>query len=689
MGKSVTAAIEIAAQATQSPLRAVDYLRVSTDQQKKGYGIAYTGARTAAFIADKRWAHVETFKDEGESGKLPWRQRKDAARIMTLACQRPRPFDVVVVYETRAIGRRNRIFWEWVWTLQDLGVFVAVVDEDIDNTTEDGEARMQERATEDFRELKKIRMRTQGGIQRKAELGEFPGGVARYGYRIENQGRKGEQALVLDDCDGGSACSRTDPCSVIHEAPVLRFAREIAVRVKGVWDTVALYLNAEGFMTRSGVPWTGANIRSRLMDEDFLNARYVFRSERRAILGPDGQPVWGKSVTIPLPPMFTPDEVTELRRAATKSHRKPAVSQRPYPLSSRLRSLCGKHYVGASASALSTVHYRCKGKSAAFPGASVCDCSQLDADGIERWAWSQLFGLLGDRGRLKKLASDWAGQDEEEAVDSTARLFELDRKIAEQCAAIDIARSLSAKEVVRRGLSGNAAESAVEKALASLQEELEYLERERAEAAAAQVEAVDVEVRSASLDELVCLAQGRLRNLSADEIAELYDLLDIKIRLLGPPPPMHRGLACPVATWFHERERLVPTMEEEAWSRVAEAFPDGGTRPRQKGGLAPRVVLEAFLEKARTGATWTELDARCGSTGLRGHWRRWLKSGRWEAALAALEGCEGEPIAEPHPLPSMEMTGKVRPELIVGAPWAGVRPSHPSASAPSAGACCS
>jgi DNA invertase Pin-like site-specific DNA recombinase len=78
---------------------------------------------------------------------------------MALARQIPRPFDVVVVAETRAIGRRDRVFWRWVWELQDLGISVAVVDKDIDNTTEDGEAAMREEANYAFKEYVRIRNR--------------------------------------------------------------------------------------------------------------------------------------------------------------------------------------------------------------------------------------------------------------------------------------------------------------------------------------------------------------------------------------------------------------------------------------------------------------------------------------------------------------------------------------------------
>jgi hypothetical protein len=81
------------------------------------------------------------------------------------------------------------------------------------------------------------------------------------------------------------------------------------------------------------------------------------------------------------------------------------------------------------------------------------------------------------------------------------------------------------------------------------------------------------------------------------------ELLNIRIKVTGPPPPTRKGLVCSVAERLRKNERLVPDLTDEGWDRIASVvrFPGGGLAPRQKGGLAPRTVLEAFLAKARTG----------------------------------------------------------------------------------------
>jgi DNA invertase Pin-like site-specific DNA recombinase/transposase len=685
MGKSVMSAIDIAARAVAGKqLRAVDYLRVSTEDQAKGYGIAYTGKRTAAHITRKGWAHVE-----GESGTLPWELREGAAKIMELAVQQPRPFDLVCVNETRAIGRQNRVFWEWVWKLQDLGIFVAVVDEDIDNTTEAGAQRMADKANESFKELVRIRQRTQGGIQEKAEMGGFPGGQARYGYRIANKGVKGEQKLILDLCDGGEACTRTDPCEAVHEADVLHLARRIAIRVNRNWEQVALYLNAEGFFTRSGKPWTGPNIRGRLMDDDLLEGRFIFRNEKNGTqIGQDGKPVWGESITIPIPRMFTPDEVAELRAVEGRTYTKSPIPGRVYPLSGRLLSPCGSHYVGSSPKEDESLHYVCAGKRPEYAGAATCSCSQIYADGVEGWVWENVCNLLGDRDRLLALADEWVGATAKKQVDYSSRLASLDQKIAEKNDTIDLMTATFATQVTRQGLTGQAAEAAVEKKLLPHYAELEQLQKERADIELWQSEAQEADQRAKDLHALAQSAHGRLETFTKERQAEWLALLDIKVKVLENPPAMRRGLACPVGEWFREHKREVPTLDDQVWKRVAEleGFPNGGLVPRQAGGVAPRTVLEVFLKKARTGASWPALEAETGSKGLIGHWKRWSKQGRWERVMEAMKGCDGAPVAPRHRLPKMEMTGKVRPGVILAATSAreaGDQEDHAQASAPS------
>lgn len=297
-------------------LRAVDYLRVSTEEQAKGYGIAYSAKKTAKYIGGKGWEHVGTFVDEGVSGALESHERPALRRLMQEARKVPRPFDIVVASDGRAIGRTGRAFWKWVWELQELDIFVAVVKRDYDNSTPEGESKMRKDAdyAEDERDI--IRERTQGGLQEKAEDGGYIGGKVPYGYRVVDRGCTGASRLVLDECREGGDCEAK------HEADALRRGRTLFVAMRD-WGQAAVVLNTEGYAKRDGRMWGGQSLRQQVLSPIVLEARQVFRGSGGVKRDRDGRPVNGDPVVIPLPPVFTPAEVEELRAASKHPVRTP------------------------------------------------------------------------------------------------------------------------------------------------------------------------------------------------------------------------------------------------------------------------------------------------------------------------------------------------------------------------------
>lgn len=86
-------------------LRAVAYARVSTEEQAKGYGVQSALKKITRYIGRKGMNHVGTYTDEGISGSLEAADREDLKRLMADAHRTPRPSDIVVVSEGRAIGR--------------------------------------------------------------------------------------------------------------------------------------------------------------------------------------------------------------------------------------------------------------------------------------------------------------------------------------------------------------------------------------------------------------------------------------------------------------------------------------------------------------------------------------------------------------------------------------------------------
>ncbi|WP_327725060.1 recombinase family protein [Streptomyces europaeiscabiei] len=653
MSKNLTGAIAGARRATSTRLRAVDYLRVSTEEQVKGYGIAYTGKRTKKHIAKKEWDHVGTYADEGFSGSLEAHQRPDLNRLMQDARQVPRPFDVVCVPEERAIGRAGRAFWPWVWELEDLGVFVAIVKGDYDNTTAEGRSRMRKAADRAEDERETIRERTQGGLQEKAEEGGYIGGKAPYGYRVINKGIKGESRLAIDDCQDCHS-----DCTVKHEADCLREGREHYVELRD-WEEVARALNADGYRRRNGEPWSYHSARQQLLSDIVLEARQVFRGSHYVQRDPDGNPIYGESVVIKLDPIFTPEEVTELKNASKKPPRKPPTS-RIYTLSGQIVSPCGKRYVGGGKGRREK-QYRCQGRTAAYPGAPTCDCAYLRAEPIEEEAWKKVKSLLGDLDQLKAMADDWIGVRSGSRVNFAERIAALDKQIATQKKAVNITISMTAKQIAieEEDLSEEDAEKRVAEVVAPLQQELAKLQKDRSDIASWQEESDAAGERITQLIDLAEMANHRLHNMPLEKQREFMFLIESEVTIIGDAPQGRKGQPCALAAWYSERGLEVPVLTDEGWAKVAPLV-DWKSR-----NLAPRTVLAGILYKVRTDTPWKNMPSLFGSAAtLQTYWTRWRESGFLEQAMGVLVQERSTALPAPPP-PKIKLRCLIEPETLL------------------------
>ncbi|MFD4858497.1 recombinase family protein, partial [Streptomyces atratus] len=651
MSNVLTTAIGAVARTGQpARLRAVDYLRVSTAEQAKGYGISYTGKKTARHMEKKGWEHVRTYADEGYSGSLDHTQRPDLKQLMADARETPRPFDIVVVPEERAIGRRDRAFWPWVWELEDLGIFTAVVRGDYDNTTEEGRSKMRKEQDKAEDERITIRDRTQGGVQEKAEMGGHPGGIAPYGYRIENQGIKGESRLVLDKGDEKTSHS------LLHRA--YTHIVDEGMTLGAVED---LY-NSEGIHGPTKDYWPKGSLRHVLTGRAVQTAQRVYRdpSQPGIRLDAEGKPIFGETVVIELEPVFSQLQLKKLNKALTRTARTSTSGEEAvHPLSKHLFGICGSHYTGVSRIGRAAVRaYRCSGTLNDYknPKKQKCDCSQIDAEAVENRVWTEVCKLLEDSERLNGMASDWADIAKANSVDYEARITDLNNQIEELDDTIDVTMGVAARQAARKKLGRKEAEKAVDRAVKPFNDERDKLVELRDEAMAWRDE-VEVAVnRATDLTDLANLARTRLFSMSPEEKAEVIHLLDLRVSIEGEIPRKTRSDDT-ISAWFAERDRVVPLITDEAWAIVEPIFKTRkGRKPKD-----PRALLDSMLHKARTGCAWSAAPV----PGAQSIWGRWVSSGLWEALLEALATTPGTPPASGVTLPPLRIEGRVDPRLFI------------------------
>ncbi|MEU5125399.1 recombinase family protein [Streptomyces mobaraensis] len=627
----------VARSARTRTLRAVDYLRVSTEEQKKGFGVASQGKRTRKHITGKGWEHVDTYVDDGISGSLESDDRPDLARLMLDAAEHL--FDVVVVKEGRAIGRTGRAFWRWVWALEDIGIFVAIVDGDIDNTTPEGRREMRRQADYAETEWETIRIRTQDGLQEKAVADGSPhiGGRPPFGYRIADQGKVGLSRLVIDE----------------NESATIRRVYKWLVEEGVSFSIAALRLNAAGCNTRSGKPWTDMNLRDRILSSPILDGTLTFRGTH-AKRDEEGVPIWGDAVKITLPRVLSEQEATTLRRQVASRAGKSSRNGVVYPLSGRLVSLCGRLHSGAGRG-----YYRCDGKTDRLPGAEHCDCSLVDAEATEKRVWSEVVSFLGNSQKLEELAAEWIGITDLDHSVHEDRIEELDGQIVNLKAALSSVIVATAKQC-----AGSAtAPDVIAGATASLNKEIAQLQQMRDDAVAWLAEKQDAAEKAESLHRLVVKARTELVTMTAEEQMQIYELLDLKVTVEGPVPQRKKGVTCSVQAWYRERELQVPASDltDEEWEAIAHLLPSGR-------GRTVRRSVNAILCKARTGVSWPSLRPEYGSmTAPSKFFGRWVSDGTWARVDAALSGAARVPLPVVDLYPPMRIEGRFDPRVMVSA----------------------
>ncbi|MEO3766168.1 recombinase family protein [Streptomyces sp. B5E4] len=645
---SVQAATELVGRRV---LRAVDYLRVSTEEQKKGYGVASQGKKTGRYIEKKSWKHVGTYVDDGVSGSLEADQRDDLQRLMLDA--RAGLFDVVVVKEGRAIGRTGRAFWRWVWELEDLGIFVAIAEGDVDNTTKDGRSEMRRQADYAETEWETIRTRTQDGLQEKALDGGWVGGIPPFGYRIKDQGKKKRSRLAINE----------------SEAAVLRRAWELIVLERKNCRQAAQGLNQEGLHRRDGKPWRHWGLRKTMSSDAVADACSVFRNPARdeggsyskTKLNPDGSPMFGDTVVVPIPPIFDEDERRKLKLALDTGRRGQVSGKHTYPLSGRIFNShgCGSRYNGSWRSESDARWYICSGKQEKYPGDKPCSCQHVDADALEARVWQEVCELFRSPEQLKSMAAEWLEISADQKSNHARRIKELDRQIEVQNKAIAVVIVMAAKEAVESG--DEDPQPAIKEATKDLKRELAKLRTLRDDAVEWQAETESSEILARDLEDLAAMATKDLPNLPLEDQRRFLALWNVRVTITGPRQKTRRGRPCSLEKWFYQNDRLVPeSVSDEVWEKIE---PDLRGKSRT---IPPRQLVEAILYKARTGMNWDALPAEFGHhSTIHSRCAHWINRGMWDRIMRHVPN-EGVPAFKRVSLPPIRIEGEVDPRYCGG-----------------------
>lgn len=177
-------------QMTKKPMRAALYIRVSTDEQVKGYGLTVQEEKLRAFVKlnDYYLNESNVYKDEGFSGSLPVEERPAIKKLLEDA--QNRQFDVVITYRLDRMFRKTKLLLEMVDELEKHKVGFKSMTESFDTTSVTGKGLMSILAVIAEMERGTIQERTMNGRASAARDGKWVTGVPPYGYILNKKTKK-------------------------------------------------------------------------------------------------------------------------------------------------------------------------------------------------------------------------------------------------------------------------------------------------------------------------------------------------------------------------------------------------------------------------------------------------------------------------------------------------------------------
>ncbi len=536
-----------------SETRAAILARVSTAEQGRDEKVSIPDqvAACRAEIARRQWVEHRNpaskygvFDDVCSGATL---DRPELGKILAEASQGR----IQVVVATR-VDRVARDLLDLLILERDLrahGIALVLTDFPVDTSTDLGRFSLQQMGAAAELEKNLILRRTVGGKRGSVAKGGWAGGEPPYGFRVVHTliGRQVDKRLQHDPAEVEA---------IRHMVEQLLDGRTPA--------EIAEWLDAHGYAPRKAPRWTSHRVRQTLRHRTLIGELVYAKGpggcnepkqrdggkRRHHASGKHGEPI-----VMELPAVLDQATFEAVQAQLSETGLATRTDALVYLLSGRLTMPCGRPAWGwmrrDRRQGRDHRLYRCSGA-----GRGVCDCHQLDADAVEAAVWAEVTRALSDPEQVAQVVREWQEQ-QPAGVDVGL----LERRIAKVRAALE--RAYVA------GLSNGLDADALKAATASLQHDLDVLDREKSGAEAARLEADELRRRAVGLRELA----ARMDTMGARDRQQLLRLLDVQVTASGTG-------ALKVTGWLS----LEPA---EAWDSF------------QQGAKAPRVMAPQSSPRGR------------------------------------------------------------------------------------------
>ena len=229
------------------------YSRVSSDEQVHGYSLDAQVNACKAFAAQRKWKIVKFYSDPGHSGKD---DRRPAFSQMIADAQNQQ-FKAIIFHKLDRFSRNAEQTLGYFRDLNSWDVLIASVTEEFDYTTAQGRLVFRMMALFAQWYLENLSSEV---VKAKVEMARrgIQNGPVPFGYLKDNENNK---ILVVED-----------------EARLVKAAYELYASGNYTDQTIADFINQNGFKTRKGNKWSKDTVTDFLQNE-FYYGKVAYRDQ--------------------------------------------------------------------------------------------------------------------------------------------------------------------------------------------------------------------------------------------------------------------------------------------------------------------------------------------------------------------------------------------------------------------------
>ena len=346
-------------------MRVATYTRISTDEEHQPYSLEAQTERLKAYVKTQPdWELSRSFSDQMSGVGL---ERPGLTRALREA--KASRFDLLLVYRVDRLARSVRGLAHILEELDNAGVGFRSATEPFDTTSPAG--RMMVQMLGVFAEFERATIvdRVIAGMERKASRGGWCGGYRPYGYNYDAE----TGFLVPHDVEAAMV-------PVIFD---LYANKRLGSRI------VANWLNDRGYRTRQGRQWSHASVVTVLRNRVYVGEIFFRDSYHPA---PHPKLIDGR--------LFEKAQRLLTERGEDRSKR--ASNSSDYLLSSLMFcDVCGKRYVGASATGRNRTYHYYLCFSRQRYGKKACASKRLSARELEEKVMESIIKTYEDSGLIE------------------------------------------------------------------------------------------------------------------------------------------------------------------------------------------------------------------------------------------------------------------------------------------------